>query len=93
VKKQQQPVSKVCCRFVPVPQVHKNVRCKSGKPLENAKVRNAIKDGEARLAGRGRLIVRQSGTEPVIRVIGEGDDKVVLEEIVDGIVNALIERA
>jgi len=93
VKKQEQPVSKVCHRFDPLPQVHKNVRFKSGKPLESAKVRDAIKDGEARLDGHGRLIVRPSGTEPVIRVMGEGDDKVMVEEIVDGIVDALTEAA
>jgi phosphoglucosamine mutase len=93
VNKQQQPVSKVCHRFEPLPQVHKNVRYKSGKPLESTKVRDAIKDGEARLDGHGRLIVRPSGTEPVIRVMGEGDDKVLVEEIVDGIVDALTEAA
>ena len=93
VKKQQQPISKVCHRFDPLPQVLKNVRCKDGKSLESAKVRNAIKDGEARLDGHGRLVVRLSGTEPVIRVMGEGDDKVLVEEIVDGIVNALTEAA
>ena len=93
VKKQEQPVSKVCHRFDALPQVHKNVRFKSGKPLESAKVRDAIKHGEARLDGHGRLIVRPSGTEPVIRVMGEGDDKVLVEEIVDGIVDALTEAA
>jgi phosphoglucosamine mutase len=93
VKKQQQPISKVCHRFDPLPQVLKNVRCKDGKSLESAKVRNAIEDGEARLDGHGRLVVRPSGTEPVIRVMGEGDDKVLVEEIVDGIVNALTEAA
>ncbi len=92
-KMQQQPISKVCHRFDPLPQVLKNVRCKDGKSLESAKVRNAIKDGEARLDGHGRLVVRPSGTEPVIRVMGEGDDKVLVEEIVDGIVNALTEAA
>ena len=93
VKKQEQPVSNVCHRFDPLPQVLKNVRYKSGKPLENAKVRNAIKDAQARLDGHGRLIVRSSGTEPVIRVMGEGDDKVLVEEVVDGIVDALTSAA
>jgi phosphoglucosamine mutase len=93
VKKQGQPVSKVCHRFDPLPQVLKNVRYKSGKPLENARVRSAIKDAEARLDGNGRLIVRPSGTEPVIRVMGEGDDKVLVEEVVDGIVEALTDTA
>jgi phosphoglucosamine mutase len=93
VKKQEQPVSNVCHRFDPLPQVLKNVRYGSGKPLENAKVRNAIKDAQARLDGHGRLIVRSSGTEPVIRVMGEGDDKVLVEEVVDGIVDALTSAA
>jgi phosphoglucosamine mutase len=93
VKKQEQPVSKVCHRFDPLPQVLKNVRYKSGKPLENAKVRSAIEDAEARLDGHGRLIVRSSGTEPVIRVMGEGDDKVLVEEVVDDIVDALTNAA
>src|SRR5215470_1698168 len=93
VKKQQQPVSKVCHRFDPLPQVLKNVRYASGKPLENAKVRSAIEDAQARLDGHGRLIVRSSGTEPVIRVMGEGEDKVLVEEVVDGIVDALTNAA
>jgi phosphoglucosamine mutase len=93
VKKQDQPVSKVCHRFEPLPQILKNVRYKTGKPLEDAKVRNAIEDAEARLNGHGRLLVRPSGTEPVIRVMGEGDDKVMIEEIVDGIVDALTDAA
>jgi len=93
VKKREQPVSKVCHRFDPLPQVLKNVRYKSGKPLENATVRSAIKEAEARLDGHGRLLVRPSGTEPVIRVMGEGDDKVLVEEVVDGIVDALTNAA
>jgi phosphoglucosamine mutase len=93
VKKQGQPVSKVCHRFDPLPQVLKNVRYKSGKPLENAKVRSAIKQAQARLNGLGRLVVRPSGTEPVIRVMVEGDDKGLVEEVVDGIVEALTHAA
>jgi phosphoglucosamine mutase len=93
VKKQGQPVSKVCHRFEALPQVMKNVRYKGGKPLEDAKVRSAIKVAEQRLDGHGRLIVRPSGTEPVIRVMGEGDDKVLVEEVVDGVVDALTKAA
>jgi phosphoglucosamine mutase len=93
VKKQDKPVSQVCHRFVPLPQVLKNVRYRSGKPLENSKVRTAIEDAEQRLNGRGRLVVRPSGTEPVIRVMGEGDDKTMVEEVVDGIVDALTDHA
>ncbi len=88
-QKLDQPVSKVCRRFDPLPQVLKNVRYRSGKPLETAKVRSAIREAERRLNGHGRLIIRPSGTEPVIRVMGEGEDLHLVEEVVDGIVNAL----
>ena len=75
VKKQDKPVSAVCHRFSALPQVLKNVRYRSGKPLENSEVLSAIEDAEQRLNGHGRLVIRPSGTEPVIRVMGEGDDK------------------
>ena len=93
VKKQNKPVSQVCHRFTPLPQVLKNVRYRSGKPLENSEVRLAIEDAEQRLNGHGRLVIRPSGTEPVIRVMGEGDDKALVEEIVDHIVDALTDHA
>jgi phosphoglucosamine mutase len=89
LKKLDQPVSKVCHRFDPLPQVLRNVRYRSGKPLETAKVRSAIREAERRLNGHGRLIIRPSGTEPVIRVMGEGEDRLLVEEVVDGIVDAL----
>jgi phosphoglucosamine mutase len=93
VKKLGQPVSAVCHRYDPLPQVTKNVRYRNGKPHEDAKVRTAIASGAERLNGTGRLIVRPSGTEPVIRVTGEGDDPSLVEEVVDGIVEALTEAA
>jgi phosphoglucosamine mutase len=89
VQKLRRPVSEVCHRFDPLPQILKNVRYRSGKPLEDADVKSAIVDGEKRLNGHGRLLVRSSGTEPVIRVMGEGDDRILVEEVVDHIVNAL----
>jgi phosphoglucosamine mutase len=89
VKKNDRPVSQVCHRFEPLPQVLKNVRYRNGKPLEHADVRSAIADGEERLGRQGRLIIRPSGTEPVIRVMGEGDDKILVEKVVDDIVEAL----
>jgi phosphoglucosamine mutase len=89
IKKQGGPVSQVCHRFDPLPQVMKNVRYKAGRPLEHAGVRSAIAAAEQRLDGQGRLVIRPSGTEPVIRVMGEGDDRVLVEEVVDGIVAAL----
>ncbi len=89
VQKQDKPVSQVCHRFEPLPQILRNVRYKKGKPLEDAKVRLAIKSAEQKLNGQGRLVIRPSGTEPVIRVMGEGDDKSLVEDAVDGIVEAL----
>jgi phosphoglucosamine mutase len=93
VKKQDRPVSQVCHRFEPLPQIMKNVRYKKGAPLDNAQVKSAIDDGQSRLNGHGRLVIRPSGTEPVIRVMAEGDDQILVEEVVDGIVAALNEAA
>jgi len=89
VKKVGQPVSVVCHRFEALPQITKNVRYRNGKPHEHEGVRSAIASGEERLNGHGRLIVRPSGTEPVVRVTGEGEDLSLVEEVVDGIVDAL----
>jgi phosphoglucosamine mutase len=93
VRKQDRPLSQVCHRFEPLPQVMRNVRYRNGKPLENANVISVIASAEQRLGQTGRLIVRPSGTEPVIRVMGEGDDKMLVEEVVDGIVEALSQAA
>src|SRR5665213_2120022 len=89
VKRSGKPVSELCHRFEPLPQVLKNVRYQKGKPLENANVRSAIASAEKKLGRGGRLIVRPSGTEPVIRVMGEGDDKSLVEAAVDDVVEAL----
>jgi phosphoglucosamine mutase len=93
VQNSGKPVSQVCHRFDPLPQILKNVRYKSGKPLDDAKVKTVIASVEKRLDGHGRLVVRSSGTEPVIRVMGEGDDRAVVEAAVDDIVDALTKSA
>src|SRR5438552_2078905 len=93
VKKHGKAVSEVCHRFDPLPQVLKNVRYREGKPLEDAKVKTAIEDAVQRIDGQGRLVIRASGTEPVIRVMGEGENQPFIEEIVDGIVDALTRAA
>ncbi len=93
VKRQGRPVSEVCHVFDPLPQVLKNVRYKKGTPLEDAAVKRAIDGANARLNGNGRLVIRPSGTEPVIRVMGEGDDQYLVEEVVDEIVEALTQAA
>ncbi len=93
VKRHNKPVSEVCHRFQPLPQVLKNVRYKNGTPLENAAVLSAIAGAEQKLGQSGRLIVRRSGTEPVIRIMGEGDDKTLVEAAVDDVIEALSEAA
>jgi len=93
VKKLGRPVSEVCHRFEPLPQILKNVRYKSGKPLEDAKVKTAITLAEKKLNGQGRLVIRPSGTEPVIRVMAEGDDRALVEAAVDTVVEALTRAA
>jgi len=75
--------------FDPVPQLLRNVRIGGGKPLEADSVKAVIADAEARLAGRGRLVIRPSGTEPVIRVMAEGDDAAEVEEVVAEICHAV----
>jgi len=93
VKRSGKPVSEACHRFEPLPQILKNVRYKSGKPLEDAKVKTAIASAERKLNGQGRLVIRPSGTEPVIRVMGEGDDRELVEAAVDHVVDALAAAA
>jgi phosphoglucosamine mutase len=93
VKRSGKPVSEVCHRFDPLPQVMKNVRYREGKPLENAAVTGAIDSARKKLGQGGRLVIRPSGTEPVIRVMAEGDDRELVEEVVDGIVAALNKAA
>lgn len=90
VKRQGGTVSEVCRRFLPVPQILKNVRFAPGQaPLDKESVRLAIDDGRSRLGEGGRLVIRPSGTEPLIRVMAEGDDLGLVNEVVDDIVGAL----
>ena len=89
VKRHNKPVSEICHRFEPLPQILKNVRYKAGKPMESASVITAIASAEKKLGQGGRLLVRPSGTEPVIRVMGEGDDKALVEAAVDDVIDAL----
>ena len=89
VKRSGRTVGEVCNRFEPVPQVLKNVRVKAGQPLEDAAVRQAIADAESELAKNGRLLIRPSGTEPLIRVMAEGDDRGQVERIVDELIGVI----
>ncbi|APG62944.1 phosphoglucosamine mutase [Sphingorhabdus lutea] len=79
----ERPASELLHMFEPVPQLLKNVRYNSGQPLANKVVQAAIADAEAELSGKGRLVIRPSGTEPLIRVMAEGDDAAQVETIVD----------
>jgi phosphoglucosamine mutase len=82
--------SEVCRVFEPVPQVLRNVRFGNGKPLESRRVQRVIAAGEARLGTGGRLVIRNSGTEPVIRVMAQGEDGALLTGIVDEICEAIL---
>jgi phosphoglucosamine mutase len=77
--------SEVCRVFEPLPQLLKNVRYEDGRPLESEIVIQAIADGERRLGEKGRLLIRESGTEPVIRVMAEGEDEDLVGAVVDEI--------
>ena len=81
------PVSEVCNRFTPLPQILQNVRYSSGKPLDDARVKKAIDAGKEKLGKSGRLVIRPSGTEQLIRVLAEGDD----ERLVSGVVGDIAE--
>ncbi|WP_417831371.1 phosphoglucosamine mutase [Terasakiella sp.] len=86
-----QPTSQVCRLFDPFPQILKNVRYGNTFPLDEESVQQAIEDGEGRLNGAGRVLIRKSGTEPLIRVMAEGQDPALVEEVVDDIVAAVVE--
>ena len=85
-----QPASVLARQFEPVPQLLKNVRYGEGQqPLDMAPVKQAIADAEAALRGNGRLLIRRSGTEPLIRVMAESEDEGILTSAVDQVVAAV----
>ena len=83
------PASQVLRQFEPLPQLLKNVRFNGGAPLDNEAVKKCIADAERELEGHGRLLIRKSGTEPLIRVMAEGDDPALVERVVDDICEAV----
>jgi len=85
--------SSVCRRFEPFPQLLKNVRVNGGDAMADARVQGAIADGEARLGTGGRLLIRKSGTEPVVRVMAEGEDEGLIDTVVGEIAEAIAEAA
>ena len=87
------PMSALARQFEPVPQKLENVRFADGEPLKTDRVQKAIRDGETRLNGSGRVLVRASGTEPLIRVMAEGDDEHLVAQVVREIAGAVKDAA
>ena len=86
------PASEVLRCFEPLPQVLRNVRFEGAAPLDQDPVRQSIARAESLLAGTGRLLIRKSGTEPVIRVMAEGDDAVLIDRVVAEVVECISEN-
>ncbi len=87
------PASETLSLFEPLPQLLKNVRFNGGAPLDTDSVKHVIAAAERRLNGTGRLVIRKSGTEPLIRVMAEGEDMGLVESLVDEICNAVAKAA
>ncbi len=87
------PASRICRRFEPLPQLLKNVRVNGAVAMDAAAVKAASADGEARLGEGGRLLIRKSGTEPVVRVMAEGDDETLIAAVVGDIADAISQAA
>ena len=89
MKKADKPVSDLCRVFTPVPQILENVRFSTGAPLEHDDVKAIIAACEVKLGNQGRLLIRKSGTEPLIRVMAEGDDAALVQQLVSEIVDTI----
>ena len=85
--------TEACRVFEPLPQILKNVRFSGRSPLGDAKVRHEIALAEARLAGTGRLLIRESGTEPLVRVMAEGEDETLVAQVVDELCETIAKAA
>ena len=93
LKESDRPMSALARQFEPVPQLLENVRFAGGKPLESADVKAVVAEAEHRLSGSGRLVVRASGTEPLIRIMAEGDDAKLVRQVVQDIAGAVKKAA
>ena len=93
LKLADKPMSELAHQFEPVPQRLENVRFAGGKPLEDEQVKKVLAAAELRLAGTGRLVVRASGTEPLIRVMAEADDEKLVRDVIKDIVGAVKKAA
>ncbi len=89
VRERESSVSEVCQVFEPCPQIIKHVSHINGSPLQDRRVKRVINDGEIRLGKRGRLVIRESGTEPLIRVMVQGADEHIIKEVAEDIVGVL----
>ena len=89
LKSKGKPMSEVGRVFTPVPQLLKNVRFDGVDPLQTDPVKTAIVDAEKQLDGVGRLVIRKSGTEPLIRVMAESDDNGLVNSVVDGLCDVI----
>jgi phosphoglucosamine mutase len=87
------PMSALARQFEPVPQKMENVRFKGGEPLSSPRVKAAIQEAEAMLNGSGRVLVRASGTEPLIRIMAEGDDEKLLSQLIKDIASKVREAS
>jgi phosphoglucosamine mutase len=93
IVRSRKSTSEVTRLFEPLPQLLKNVRINGGAPLEAAAVKRAIAAAETRLGKQGRVLIRKSGTEPLIRVMAEGEDAALIGQLVDDIVGAIEREA
>ncbi len=93
LKESDRPMSALARQFEPVPQLLENVRFGGGKPLESDQVKAVLAEAEQRLNGSGRLVVRASGTEPLIRIMAEGDDAGLVSQVVKDIAGAVKKAA
>ncbi len=87
------PTSEAAHLYEPLPQILENVRFRKGAPLEDARVKSSIDDARAQLGDSGRVLVRKSGTEPLIRVMAEGEDEKLVRAVVRHIAETIEEVA
>jgi phosphoglucosamine mutase len=90
---QGRPASEILQVFQRLPQRLRNVRFSGVSPLRNSRIQAAIRDADARLKGVGRLLIRESGTEPLVRVMAEGEDSAMVAEVVDSLCELIAEAA
>jgi phosphoglucosamine mutase len=93
IVEQGRSAREVCRVFTPLPQLLKNVRFEGASPLDSERVQRVIAAAEAKLHGGGRLLIRESGTEPLIRVMAEGEDEALIGRMVDELCEAIAAAA